>query len=64
MTTSNEKIKIKVSEVAAVLGWEYTTANSIKRRQSPASKYQTYLDAEKKLRESREQIHNELSNQS
>lgn len=64
MTTSNEKIKIKVAEVAAVLGWSYTTADSIKRRKSPADKYQTYLDCEQKLREAKEQINNELSNQS
>lgn len=62
MTTSNEKIKIKVSEVAAVLRWSYTTADSIKRRKSPADKYQTYLSCEKRLREAKEKINNELSN--
>lgn len=62
MTTSNEKIEIKVSEVAAVLGWKYTTAKSIKDRMSPKSKFQTYLDCEKKLREAKEKINNELSN--
>ena len=60
MISSNEKIKIKVSEVAAVLGWSYTTASSIKSRKSPADKYQTYLDCEKKLREAKEKINNEL----
>lgn len=62
MTTDNEKIKIKVSEVAAILGWEYTTANSIKNRKSPKSKYQTYLDCEKKLIEAKQKINNELAN--
>lgn len=62
MTTSNEKIKIKTSEVAVVLGWSYTTADSIKRRKSPKNKYQTYLDCEEKLREAKEKINNELSN--
>ena len=62
MTTSNEKIEIKVSEVASVLGWKYTTAKSIKDRMSPKNKFQTYLDCEKKLREAKEKINNELSN--
>ncbi len=62
MTTSNEKIKIKTSEVADVLGWSYTTADSIKRRKSPKGKYQTYLDCEEKLREAKEKINSELSN--
>ncbi|AZA87125.1 hypothetical protein EG349_10175 [Chryseobacterium shandongense] len=61
MTSSNEKIKIKVSEVARLLGWSYTTAKSIKDRKSPKDKYQTYLDCEKKLIEAKEQINIELS---
>lgn len=61
MTSSNGKIKIKVSEVAAVLGWTYTTAKSIKDRKSPKDKYQTYLDCEQKLIDAKEQINIELS---
>lgn len=61
MTTDNEKIKIKVSEVASILGWTYSTASSIKDRQSPKEKYQTYLDCEKKLIEAKKQINTELS---
>lgn len=58
MATTNEKIKIKVSEVAALLGWPYTTAKSIKDRRSPEDKYQIYLECEKKLIEAKEQIKN------
>ena len=61
MTTTNEKIKIKVSEVAAVLGWSYTTAKSIKDRKSPKDRYETYMACEKKLIEAKEQINIELS---
>ena len=64
MKTDNEKIEIKVSEVAETLNWKYTTAKSIKDRMSPKSKYQTYLDCEKKLIEAKKQINNELSKQS
>lgn len=58
MATTNGKIKIKVSEVAALLGWPYTTAKSIKDRQSPKDKYETYLEYEKKLIEAKESIKN------
>lgn len=61
MTDTNGKIKIKVSEVAALLGWSYTTAKSIKDRKSPKDKYQTYLDCEAKLMKAKEQINIELS---
>ncbi|WP_312395645.1 hypothetical protein [Chryseobacterium sp.] len=61
MATPNEKIKIKVSEVAAVLGWSYTTAKSIKDRQSPKDRYQVYLECEQKLIDAKEQINIELS---
>lgn len=61
MTTPNEKIKIKVSEVAALLGWPYTTAKSIKDRKSPNDKYETYLECEKKLIEAKQNINIELS---
>ena len=61
MPTTNEKIKIKVSEVAALLGWSYTTAKSIKDRKSPKDRYETYLECEKKLIEAKEQINIELS---
>lgn len=61
MTTSKVKIKIKVSEVASMLGWPYTTAKSIKDRKSPKDKYQTYLDCEKKLMESKEKLNNEMT---
>lgn len=61
MTTDNEKIKIKVSEVAAILGWMYTTAKSIKDRKSPKDKYQIYLECEQKLIEAKQQINIELS---
>lgn len=62
MPTNNEKIKIKVSEVAALLGWKYSTATSIKGRRSPKRKYQTYLDCEQKLIEAKKQVINQLSN--
>lgn len=58
MATTNEKIKIKVSEVAALLGWPYTTAKSIKDRRSPEDKYKIYLECEQKLIEAKEQIKN------
>lgn len=61
MSTNNEKIKIKVSEVASVLGWKYSTAASIVERKSPKLKYQTYLDCEKKLIEAKEQVINKIS---
>ena len=61
MTTDNAKIKIKVSEVAAILGWAYTTAKSIKDRKSPKDKYATYLECEQKLIEAKEQINIEIS---
>lgn len=61
MTTDNKKSKIKVSEVAALLGWNYTTAKSIIDRRSPKDKYQTYLDCEKKLIEAKQNINSELS---
>lgn len=64
MTTDNEKIEIKVSEVAKILKWKYTTTKSIKERMSPKGKFQTYLDCEKKLIEAKKQINNELSKQS
>jgi hypothetical protein len=61
MTTNNDTIKIPVSEVAKVLGWHYQTTASIKNRKSPRSKYQTYLDCEKKLIEAKEKINKELT---
>lgn len=62
MASSNEKFKIKVSEVATLLGWKYTTAKSIKDRKSPADKYKIYVDAEIRLLNTKEQLNNELSN--
>lgn len=56
MTDTNGKIKIKVSEVAALLGWSYTTAKSIKDRKSPKDKYKTYLDCEAKLIKAKQEI--------
>ena len=58
------KTKIKTSEVAEALGWTYTTANSIKNRKSPKDRYEKYLECEKKLLEIKENLKNELSNQS
>jgi len=61
MADSKAKIKIKVSEVANLLGWPYTTAKSIKDRKSPKDKYQIYLDCEEKLKKMKENFSIELS---
>ena len=63
MDTTTGKRKIKTSEVAEALGWTYTTANSIKSRKSPKARYEMYLECEKRLREAKEKINKELSNQ-
>ncbi len=61
MDTTIGKRKIKTSEVAEALGWTYTTANSIKNRKSPKDRYDKYLECEKRLREAKEQISKELT---
>jgi hypothetical protein len=61
MNTDNHQIKITVSEIARTLGWGYTTADMIRKRKSPADKYQKYLNCEKKLREAKEKISRELT---
>ncbi len=61
MATDNKAdIKISVSEIARTLGWEIATAHSIKRRKSPASKYNIYLEAEKKLKEAKHKVNTEF----
>lgn len=53
MATNNKEIVITTSEVAKMLGWKWNTANSIRKRKSPKSRYNTYLECEKKLREAK-----------
>lgn len=60
METDNNKIKISVREVADVLGWNYQTATSIKKRRSPVDKYQKFIECEQKLMEARKKIQLEL----
>lgn len=61
MNTENQEIKITVSEIAKTLGWNYTTADMIRRRKSPKPRYEVYLECEKKLRKVKEQIRKELT---
>jgi hypothetical protein len=61
METKNKEIKITVSEIARTLGWGYTTADMIRKRKSPINRYNMYLNCEKKLREAKEQISKELT---
>ncbi|MGC4130177.1 MAG: hypothetical protein QM564_11615 [Bergeyella sp.] len=58
---TKEKFKIKTSEVAQALGWNYTTTDSIRRRKSPVKRYEKYLEAEKKLIEAKQKISEELT---
>ena len=62
MPTNNEKIKIKDSEIAATLGWKYTTARTIRERKSPPDKYKIYLECKEKLEKAKKEIINELQN--
>lgn len=61
MDTTVKEIKVSVSEIARTLGWSYTTANSIRERKSPESRYQKYLECEKKLKEAKMKVAEELT---
>ena len=58
---NTKKLKIRASEVAEALGWNYTTAFSIKSRKSPKDKYEKFLECEKRLLETKEQLRKELT---
>lgn len=61
MNIKNQEIKITVGEIAKTLGWTYTTTDSIRRRKSPKPRYEIYLQCEKKLREAKIKISEELT---
>ena len=61
MNIKNQEIKITVGEIAKTLGWACTTTDSIRRRKSPKPRYEIYLQCEKKLREAKIKINEELT---
>ncbi len=60
MPTNNENFKIKDSEIAATLGWKYSTTLSIKERKSPPDKFEKYLECKKKLENAKKKVIKEL----
>ena len=61
MNTAEKNIKVQVSEVARILNWHVGDTYSVVKRKSPKDRYKKYLECEKKLKEAKIKVAEELN---